>query len=141
MIEEEENKTEEVLAETDKCKIVKKDGQLLAQCEGKEPFDLGQVKEDDECPECAEAVAVGYALSYVKETNPYMANRIYEEVTSQKITSEEALDKCAEILKDSNKPELVETVKVLKDMMHKPLSELEKEIEVAEGAEKSVPTE
>ena len=131
-----EEKTEELIAETDKCKIVKKDGQILVQCEGKEPLDLGQVKED-ECPGCAEAVAVGYALSYVKQENPYMANRIYEEVTSEKITPEEALDKCAEILKDSNKPELVETVQVLKDMMHKPLSELEKE---AEEAEKNVST-
>jgi hypothetical protein len=128
--------TEELLAETDKCKIVKKDGQIFAQCEGKDPIDLGQVKE--ECPECAEAVAVGYALSYVKQENPYMANRIYEQVTSEEITSEEALDKCSAILKDSNKPELVETVRVLKEMMHKPLSELEKE---AEEAEKSVSTE
>ena len=132
----EDEKAEEVLAETDKCKIVKKDGQIFAQCEGKEPIDLGKVKEDD-CPGCAEAVAVGYALSYIQQENPYMANRIYEDVTNQKITSEEALDKCAKILKDSNKPELVETIQVLKEMMHKPLSELEKE---AEEAEKSVPT-
>jgi len=131
----EDEKAEEVLAETDKCKIVKRDGQIFAQCEGKESIDLGKVKED--CPDCAEAVAVGYALSYVKQENPYMANRIYEDVTNQKITSEEALDKCAEILRDSNKPELVETVHVLKEMMHKPLSQLEKE---AEEAEKSVPT-
>lgn len=129
----EDEKVEEVLAETDKCKIVKKDGQIFAQCEGKDPIDLGTVKEDD-CPGCAEAVAVGYALSYVEKVNPYMSKRIYEEVTGEKITSEEALDKCAKILEDANKPELVKTVQVLKDMMHKPLSELEKE------AEKSVPT-
>lgn len=134
----EDDKADEVLAETDKCKIVKKeDGQILAECEGKDPVNLGQIKEED-CPECAEAVAVGYALSYVRQANPYMANRIYEDVTAQKITSEEALDKCAQILEDSNKPELVKTVHVLKDMMHKPLSQLEKE---AEEAEKSVPVE
>jgi len=136
----EDENAEEILAETDKCKIVKKDGQIRALCEGKDPLDLGQIKEED-CPGCAEAVAVGYALSYVKQENPYMANRIYEQVTSEKITPEEALDKCAEILKDSNKPELVETVQVLKDMMHKSLSQLEKEVEEAEEAEKSVPTD
>jgi formylmethanofuran dehydrogenase subunit B len=131
--EEKAEEAEEVLAETDKCKIVKKDGRILAQCEGEEPRDLGQViKKEEDCPGCAEAVAVGYALSYVTQENPYMANRIHEDVTSQKITSEEALDKCAKILEDSNRPELVETIKVLKGMMHKSLSELEKEVEEAE---------
>lgn len=134
----EDEKLEEVLAETDKCKIVKKDGRILAQCEGEEPRDLGQVKEED-CPGCAEAVAVGYAISYVKQENPYMANRIYEDVTSQKITSEEALDKCAKILEDSNKPEFVETIHVLKEMMHKSLSQLEKEAEEAEKSDATGP--
>lgn len=136
---EEEKTEEEVLAETDKCKIVKKDGQIVAQCEGKEPLNLGEVKEGEEedCPECAEAVAVGYAISYVQQENPYMANKIYEQVTNEEITSEEALDKCSKILEDSNKPELVKTVQVLKEMMHKPLSQLEKE---AEEADKSVST-
>lgn len=118
---------DELIAETDRCRLIKRpDGRLMAQCGQDAPIDLGVVKNDEgECPECAQAVAVGYALSYVKETDEAAAERIQRQMNEQEITPDEALDQCREALQAANKPELVETIDGLKEMMHKPLAELE----------------
>jgi len=120
--------TQETIIETDKCKVVLKEEKVIAKC-GAEEIDLGDVSKPEitaesvkeECPECAEAVAVGWAIKYIRDLNPQVADQILDEVTEDKITSEDALDKCVHVAEEHGKKDLVDTIKHLKDMLHKPL--------------------
>ena len=114
------------------CEIIKREGKLVAKC-GEKTVDLtkpGQKTEtqnDEDCPTCGSAIAVGWAINYVKPLNNLIANKIYEDVTDEKITADEAMDKCLQLAKSHGKQDLVGTLQQLKEMMHKPIAEIEKE--------------
>lgn len=116
-----ENEEEEVIAQ---CKLIKKkDGSIAATCE------IKGLKEDEECPGCAEAIAVGWALNYIKAFESEEAEKLRVQVLAEEITPDQALDRCEEIAKDHKDETLVGTIAYLKEIAHKPLSELEKDIE------------
>lgn len=115
------------------CEIVKREGKLVAKC-GEKTLDLTKPSDqktqtDEDCPTCGSAIAVGWAINYVKPLNNLIANKIYEDVTDEKITPDEAMDKCLQLARSHGKQDLVITINELKDMMHKPMAELEKEAE------------
>ena len=114
------------------CEIVKQEGKLVAKC-GEKTVDLTKMSEkaegenDEDCPTCGSAIAVGWAINYVKPLNNLIANKIFEDVTDEKITADEAMDKCLQLARSHGKTDLVETIEQLKEMMHKPMEDLEKE--------------
>lgn len=115
------------------CQIIKREGKLVVKC-GEKTLDLTKlsdqktdIQNDEDCPTCGSAIAVGWAINYVKPLNNLIANRIFEDVTDEKITPDEAMDKCLQIARSHGKQDLVETIQQLKTMMHKPMAELEKE--------------
>lgn len=113
------------------CEIVKREGKLVAKC-GEKTVDLTtdqktNIQNDEDCPTCGSAIAVGWAINYVKPLNNLIANKIYEDVTDEKITADEAMDKCLQLAKSHGKQDLVGTLQQLKEMMHKPIAEIEKE--------------
>lgn len=119
------------------CQVVKEEGKLVAKCD-KESVDLGTVDSEkavekvgqtneEECPTCGAAIAVGWAINYIRPLNDLIANRVFEDVTDEKITADEAMNKCIQVARQHGKAELVDTLEHLKEMMHKPMAELEKE--------------
>lgn len=100
------------------CKLIKKDEEFVAECEALK-------SEDEDCPGCAEAVAVGWALNYIKPYDENLANKLFKEVTAEKISPDNAMDQCVGVAEQKGDKELVETLEHLKVIMHKPLSELE----------------
>lgn len=126
-----------VLKKVEACKVVKEEGKIFAKC-GSEKVDLGSIepkeipkqveeKTEEECPGCAEATAIGWAISYIRPLNDLIANSIYNAVVDEKMTTDEAMDKCLLVAQQHGKTDLVNTIKNLKEMMHKPMAELEKE--------------
>jgi len=103
------------------CELVKKDDKrFVAECKA--------VKDGEEdCPGCAEAVAVGWALNYIKPYDEKLADKLFKEVTAEKISPDNAMDQCVGVAEQKGDKDLVDTLKELKVIMHKPLSELEEE--------------
>lgn len=117
-----DDEEEEVIA---KCKLIKKkDGSIGATC--------AITREDEECPGCAEAIAVGWALNYIMPLNKEEAEKLRAHILAEEITADQALDRCEEIAKEHKDQTLADTIAYLKEIAHKPLSELQKEIENVE---------
>jgi len=127
----------EVVVVTDKCEIAKQYGRVTAKC-GDKTIDLGKMPSDEvkekviketeeDCPTCGSAIAVGWAINYIKPLNNLIADKIFNDVTDEKMTPDEAMDKCAAVAQQHGKKDLVETIKGLKEMMHKPVEQLEAE--------------
>jgi len=115
-----EEKEEEVIA---KCKLIKKkDGSIGATCA------VTGLKEDEESPGCAEAIAVGWALNYIKALESEEAEKLHAQVLAEEITADQALDRCEQIAKEHKDQTLADTIVYLKEIAHKPLSELQKDI-------------
>lgn len=112
------------------CEITKKEDGFTVKC-GQKTIDLNQTQGNKikECPNCTEAIAVGWALNYVKPLEPTIADELHKQVLEDKITIDEALDRCKEIANKHNENILADTIAYLKEMAHKPLEELETEIE------------
>jgi len=105
------------------CKIIKDNNEgFVAEC-----------KVNPECPGCAKAIAVGWALNYIKPLNEAKADEIFEQVTNDKISADRAMDECVVVAKEGGDKELVDTLEHLKVIMHKPLSELEMEMKKNDG--------
>ena len=128
-----------VLKKVEACEVVKEEGKMIAKC-GSEKVDLGSIepaeipkqieeKTEEECPGCAEATAVGWAISYIKPLNDLIANSVYNAVVEERMTADEAMDKCLLVAQQHGKADLVDTIRNLKEMMHKPMAELEKEMQ------------
>jgi len=132
--DKEEEKTEQLTmmheGEEFSCKVTKKDdGNFVAEC--KVLKDKGE-----ECPGCAEAIAVGWALNYIKPHDEEKADQLFRQVTNDKISPDEAMDECIVVAEQNEDKELVDTLQHLKEIMHKPLAELEKEGVEEQGTEK-----
>lgn len=108
------------------CEItLSEEGGFLAKCESKDvPFEA-----DEECPGCSEAIAVYWALNYIKPLEDAEAEKLHQQVVSEEISPDEALDSCLKIAEEHNEEVLVDTIAYLKELAHKPLSEIQKEIE------------
>lgn len=108
------------------CTITKQDdGVFVAVCDSRKV----RLETDEECPGCAEAIAVGWALNYISPHDKDLAETLFKQVTTEEISPDEAMDKCVVVADESGDKNLVDTIKQLKEMMHKPLSELTKEAE------------
>lgn len=100
------------------CQVIKKDDKtFVAKCE----------MDEEECPGCAEAVAVGWALNYIKPLDEGKADELFHQVVNNKISADRAIDECVAVASKNGDKELVETLKHLKTIMHKPLAELKEE--------------
>lgn len=123
-----------ILRKIQACEIAKEHDKIVAKC-GEKQLNLGTVTpekaienaETEECPGCSEAIAVGWAVSYIKPLNDLIANKIFSDVTDEKMTPDDAMDKCILVAQQHGKQDLVETLTHLKEIMHKPVAELEKE--------------
>ena len=143
MSENENGEEEEVIIQTDRCQIVKKEDKIVAKCEGSQEVDLGKLEpeqaqdhaQNEECPECAAAIAVGWAVNTVKKLDPTIAKELEEQLKQDpdKIDAEGIMNKCLEVAEKAHDEEVKTTLLDLKDLMHKPLAELEKEAEESGG--------
>ena len=82
---------------------------------------------EDECPDCSEAVGVGWGLGIAKRMNMPDADALERDVMEERISVKEAMKKIMDHAeKTGNKVEL-ENLQEINRMMYTPLSELEKE--------------